>query len=185
MGQPMDWYIVSKFVHVAAAVLWLGGGISHVLLASMAMARRSDGDFISTIRNVAVLGKRVLVPCTVVTLISGLTMVWLGGLGFDAWIVLGLVGILATGAIGGMVLGPMSRKTATLSDDSTKTTDAIAAGRKMLPFAKADSAMLVAIVYLMVTKPSWADTAQWLVPLAMAAALGLYFLSRKDEPANA
>jgi hypothetical protein len=176
----MDSFTFSKLVHVAAAILWLGGGMSHVLLGAMAISRAHDADFLSAIRNVAVLGKRVLVPCMVVTLLTGLSMMWLGGLGLEAWLVFGLLGILATGAIGGMVLGPLSEKTSALSDDPATRAEAIATGRRVVRFAAADSIVLLLIVYFMVVRPGWQHTLLWLLPLAVALGLSGVILSRKD-----
>jgi uncharacterized membrane protein len=180
----MDAFSISKFIHVAAAVLWLGGGISHVILGFMARSKGNDDDLLSVVRNVAKLGKNVLVPCTVVTLLSGLAMVWFGGLTWDAWIVFGLLGILATGAIGGMVLGPTSEKVAGLAGDSARRSEALVLSDKLLRFASADSAGLAAIVYLMVMKPTWQDTAGWVSPLIVTGVLVAYFLmlrTRRNE----
>ena len=58
----MDLYLTAKFVHVTAAVLWLGGGLSLMLLAALSRRAGQRDDLFTTIRLVTVLAPRVFVP---------------------------------------------------------------------------------------------------------------------------
>src|SRR5688572_26141766 len=89
----MDWYTIVKFVHIVAAMAWLGGGLA-MLVASALMAR--DPDPSARLRFMGLMNALALpffIPSSSIVLVSGLVMAWLW-VGFaDAWLVLALVGI--------------------------------------------------------------------------------------------
>lgn len=151
----MDWYILSKFLHIACAVVWLGGGLGLVVLGIVADRARRDDDLLTVIRMVTLLAPRVFIPGSILVLVSGLVMVWLGGHLWDAWLVIGLTGIFITAGIGMTVLGPLADKTARLAATKGGRSAALAAGRRLLRVARIDYVLQFAIVFAMVAKPSW------------------------------
>jgi uncharacterized membrane protein len=161
----MDTYLIAKFMHIACAVIWLGGGFALVVLGLIADRARSTADFLAVMRMVTQLAPRLFIPGSLLVLLFGLIMVWLGQLAFDAWIVIGLAGIAATAAIGTFILGPMAGRVVALSGNPATHGEAVRVGRRMLTFAKVDYVLQFAIVFVMVLKPVWSD-------LAILAGLG-------------
>jgi Predicted integral membrane protein (DUF2269) len=177
----MSWYLLLKFIHVAAAIAWLGGAGATIFAAAMTASYRSR---INIIEMVSYLSNRIFIPSLVIVLVTGATAWWIGALSFDAWVAWGLVGILITGGIGATILGPTAEK----------LNKAIAAGApeaevapqllKLLRLAQADLVGLSSIVFAMVMKPSWSDGWLLIVMLIVVLAGAGYFLSRsKMQPA--
>ena len=103
-------YDIAKFFHVILAIAWLGGGFSVILFGALAARRGDQANLTQTGRNTEVLAKRVFVPSTVAILILGIYMVWTQYAFTEARVISGLVGILLTGAMGGMVLTPLAKQ---------------------------------------------------------------------------
>ena len=183
----MDTYTALKFLHVAFAIAWLGGGLTMVLLGLLAERARDEARLMAVIGQVVLVAHRVFIPSTVLVLLFGVLMVWTAGYGWsEAWIVLGLVGIVVTGFLGARVLTPLAERSAKLSTEPGKGPEASAAARRLLAVAKFDMAMLFSIVLLMVAKPGWSNWPLLLVVAAVLALAGLAFLrpvSRTAVPA--
>jgi hypothetical protein len=105
-------------------------------------------------------------------------MVWTGGLAWgEAWVVLGLLGILVTGGLGARVLTPLAEQVKALYATPGKQPEAFIAARRLLAVAKFDMVMLFSIVLLLVAKPGWNDWPLLLV-LAIGSRLDGYHLQR-------
>lgn len=167
----MDAYLLLKFTHVVSAIVWLGGGFAMVLLAMLFAKRPDPTDLLGVIRLIAYLGPRLFIPVSVITLLTGLATTYVGGFGWPAWVVLGLVGIAATALIGALKLGPACENALALAE-----AEGVQAARhemlKLLPFARFDYAIQFAIVFLMVAKPDWQDLPV-LLGLAMTVLIAL------------
>jgi uncharacterized membrane protein len=165
----MDFALLIKFAHVSAAMVWLGGGLAMILAATLMGPNARPDQIMSVIRMVALIGPRLLMPASIATLLTGLWLAIYGGYGWPAWLVLGLVGIAFTAALGALVLGPTSeraaRTAASLGNDA-----AMGDARRLIRIGRFDYVVQFAIVFLMVAKPDWSE-----VPLL--AAIGLAVLA--------
>src|SRR4051812_29948799 len=97
---PMDWYTLVKFLHVAFAIIWLGGALSLIVLGAAAYRASKTAEFTSVIRNVVYMAPRVFVPSGLAVLVMGLIMAFLGDLWGQLWVILGLVGFAVTFGLG-------------------------------------------------------------------------------------
>ncbi len=180
----MDWYAIAKFLHVACAVAWLGGGLGLVILGVLAERARDGAGVMAVIAHVVRIAPLVFVPGSVLVLLFGLAMVWLGGWNWEAWLVLGLAGIAATGLIGALVLGPLSERAMRLQAEG-RDAEALVAGHKLLRIAKADYVLQFAIVFAMVVKPGWSELGV-LAGMAGVVVFGLgLILIRRGQAATA
>ena len=170
----MDWYSIVKLAHVICALIWVGGGFA--MIVNGVLADRS-GDAEGTMRAIrmsADLGGRLMVPASMLTLVSGLVMCWFW-IGFtDLWIILGLVGYAATFVIGLFYFKPVSEKLATAVERDGVTPHALAEGRAMLRVARFDYTVMVVVVADMVLKPTFADSIT-LTAMALALLAGAAF----------
>jgi uncharacterized membrane protein len=150
----VDLYNVLKFLHILAAVVWVGGAILLQVLAQSALKSSLPGRVAEFAAEVELVGKRLFTPLSVLVLVLGVGLVQLGDWGFgQAWIVIGLVGIVATIATGAGYLGPQAAKLAKLVE--TEGADAPVVRTKvqaLLRVARIDLVVLVAVIFVMVTK---------------------------------
>lgn len=170
----MTLYEIAKFLHLILAIAWLGGGFSMVLLGTIAARRGAQADLTRIGRNTETLAKRVFMPSTGAILVLGVYMVWDDWSFAEAWVVIGLIGIVLTGAIGGMVLTPLAKRLGEMDVGP----DSAAVAEKLLRNARADLVMLAVIVWAMVSKPAWTDGVEIAAMVAVIVLGGVLFLRR-------
>lgn len=182
----MDWYSLVKFLHVVAAVIWVGGGFIIMLMAVRAdRAGDIDGTLVA-MRAAGELGASLMVPASLLTLLTGLTMCWFW-VGFtELWVLIGLAGFTATFLVGILVFKPTGDRLSALIAEQGPTPAAMAEGRRILKVARFDYAIMFVIVAAMVLKPSASDVAILTVMAAvLIAGAAAAFGSRGDKEAEA
>lgn len=158
----MDFYTIFKFLHVLAAMAWFGGGAVMLLQAILAMRQGSDEGLMRVTGSMGSLAMLWFLPASGLTLLFGLVTVLLGNLWGEAWVILGLLGALASFVVGHFFLRPMGEQAGKLIADG-KVAEAAVFGSRMIRIAMVDYASIIAIVALMVLKPSWTDILALLV----------------------
>jgi hypothetical protein len=179
----MDWYAIFKFLHVAAAVIWIGGAFIMIMLGVRADRAKNDADIVGVVRQVAWAADRIYVPASIATLIFGVVAATLGGWWSTLWVNLGFVGIVSTIALGVLVLTPRAKA---VEKEGGVTPKAVAISLEILTIAKFDATVLFVIIADMVLKPGPGDWG-WLVVFAavivVAGALWLTPVLRKPATA--
>ncbi|MGI9120051.1 MAG: DUF2269 family protein [Acidimicrobiales bacterium] len=154
MVATVDVYNVLKFLHIMAAVVWVGGAILLQAMAQFALKSNLSGRAAEFAGEVEVIGKRFFTPLSVVVLVLGIGLVQQGDWGFGKpWVILGMLGIVATIATGAGYLGPQMGKLAKVIE--AEGADAPSVRTKMktiLNVARIDIVVLVVIIFVMVTK---------------------------------
>ena len=164
----MDWYTIFKFLHVAAAIIWVGGAFIMIMLGLRADRSRNDAELVSVARQVAWAGDRIYTPASIATLVLGLITVWLGALWGDLWVILGLVGVAITIALGILVLGPRAKGIDAKFGAGGATPALAALCRELLTIARFDLVLLFVVIADMVLKPGVSD---WVTLVIMAIVL--------------
>ena len=184
----MDWYSLFKFLHVSAAILWLGGGFALVALG-IAADRARDNDAIGRIVDqVIFLTPRLMIPAAIAAFFFGAITAWLAWSLSYLWIWIGLIGFASTFLMSILVLKPRADAIGKVTAAEGYSDRAAAMGRELLSHAKFDFVILFVIVADMVFKPTLSD---WPLLLAFAVVLvggAFYFLAptlRKNGIASA
>lgn len=183
----MDWYTIFKFLHVSSAVIWIGGAFIMVMLGIKAVRAGNDTEMVGVVRQVAWAAERIYVPASIATLVFGLIVAWIGSLWGNLWIILGLVGVASTIALGIVVLTPLAKKVETGFAAGGVTSGVAATCREILTIAKFDLVLLFTVVADMVLKPSLSDPvilAIMAAAIVVAALLWLTPAFQKGMPAT-
>lgn len=182
----MDWYLVVKFVHIVAAMAWLGGGLA-MIIGTALLAR--DADFTARLRLLDLMNRLALpffIPASTAVLVSGLVMaaLWVGF--GDAWLVLALAGIAVSLGIGMAVIKPVGERIAARAAKEGASPAVLADADLLTRISRFDYAIMLCIVALMVFKPGWQDTAiLFVLGLIVAFAGALFLVPRRSRPAVA
>lgn len=147
------------FIHIAAAVLWVGGGTVIGIMGGRAIAANDRDHVRVVVQQAAFIGQKIFLPLSVIVLIMGILLVADGPWEMDLWVVLGLIGFFATAVTGATILGPRSEKIAGMIDASGGqfNDDAYTESRKLLTLARIDSVVLFLVIALMALKPTGDD----------------------------
>jgi uncharacterized membrane protein len=152
---PNHWYAVFKFVHVAFAVIWIGGGALITILALVAERKSDPMEVVLVARQAAFVGEKVFAPAGLVVFLMGVAMMINTNWGWDKfWIDAGLVGYAITFVTGIAVLSPMAKRIKTSAEESGPTDpNTMALISRILLIARVDVAVLFLVIADMVMKP--------------------------------
>lgn len=147
-------YPILKFVHVAAVICWLGGGVLLSILAAQVRRDGSAEELAATLNRIEWFGKRYFSLLMIVTLIAGIGLVQIGWSFSAPWVGIGFLGLFISGAIGGGYLGRKAREIkALVAEGGAHSAPAQAAIGQFLVAARVDIVVLTLVVVDMVLKP--------------------------------
>jgi uncharacterized membrane protein len=159
MASPQDWYGAFKTIHVVFAVIWIGGGFLISALAFIAELEHDVEGRTILAKQAASVSQRVFTPSALIVLFMGIAMMlndtgdllWSWG---SFWVTFGLLGFIATFAIGFGVLGPAAKRMESLiASGGANTPEVHAEMNRIFLVARADAAILMLVVVDMVAKP--------------------------------
>jgi uncharacterized membrane protein len=149
-------YNTLKFVHVLAAIAWVGGGM-FVQFHATRLSRANDPVKLATFaKDIEFWGLRLFTPASLLVLISGvITVIYSPVLNFsDTWIWLGLIGYALTFLTGALYLGPTSGKLGRLIDTRSPDDPEIQRGlARIFTISRLDLGVILLVVADMVFKP--------------------------------
>jgi uncharacterized membrane protein len=189
----MTRYELLLFLHVAAAIVWLGAGMVIQFFALRAERSRNAVEIHRVASEAEWLAMRLFVPASLAVLVFGLALVFDGPWGFDQlWIVLGLVGFATTFVTGLFLIKPVSDKIAAQAErDGGLTPGTLVEVERLLTKARSDYVVLLLVIADMVIKPTGDDVAVLIVMGLIAIAGVAYIVMRlraideRQEPARA
>ena len=176
----MSLYELLLFVHISAAIVWIGSGLLIQVQAHRAN-KVDDRDGLKRILDdVGALSNTIFIPASLTVVVMGVLLViesdaWT----FDQlWIVLGLIGYFATFGTGIAILKPRSERLAERIEHEGFSQGVIVQMRELLILGRIDFVVLVLVVFTMAVKPTGDDPGV-LVGMAVALAAGTaLFLSQ-------
>lgn len=170
----MDLYELLLFVHIAATVIWVGSGFLLLVLGLMANRTDDDAQLQRILADNESLAMRLFVPSSVTVLAAGIALMIDGSWSFEyLWLVLGLIGYLATFVTGLFLLKPHGERIHAMIERAGGMTGAARAEtRRLLTLARIDSVVLFLVIFDMVVKPTGDDVGV-LVAMAAIVVLGV------------
>jgi uncharacterized membrane protein len=143
------------FFHIAAAIVWLGGGLAIQVLAIRAN-RNDDPVRMTTIAHEAEwFGTRIFLPSSLLVLVLGIILTVDGPWDFgQTWIVLALIGYGLSFVTGAAFLGPESGRIGKLLAAEGPDSPAVRARiQRIFLISRIELVLLYLIVLDMVVKP--------------------------------
>jgi uncharacterized membrane protein len=150
-------YNALKFVHVLAAVVWVGGACTVQVYAFRALATDDPVKVGAFASDTEFVGTRVFIPSSLILLVSGIFTIhdssgaWSYSQG---WVQFGLVVILLSIVVGAGYLGPeagrIARATERSGVESPEVQERI---RRIFLVSRIELVFLLAVVFDMVVKP--------------------------------
>jgi uncharacterized membrane protein len=149
------YYNTLKFLHVLAAITWVG---STIYVQALATKVKGEGDptrLAATAKDIADLGTRLILPASVAVLVFGVWLVAVSPWDFtDTWVLIGLAGIAVTIVTGAGFLGPESARLSKLSGERDPADPEIQSRiKRIFAISRIDLVVLTLVVADMVFKP--------------------------------
>jgi uncharacterized membrane protein len=172
----VSWYEFLLFVHIAMAVIWVGGAAMMQFFGLRAINAPDPMRLVQVGQDIEWIGTRVLVPSSLLAVVSGILLVvdsdvW--GFG-DDWILLGIILFAITFVAGAFFFGPESGRVAKLAEAEGPGSPVVQARlRRLLALTRADLMLLFLIIFEMSVKPEWGDAWLWIAVAFFAALAGL------------
>lgn len=165
----MTRYELLLFLHVTAAVIWLGGAFMFQMYG-MVVRRGGDPEEIARFAGRAgFLSERMFVPASLVVILAGILMMLDGNWDWDQlWVVFALVTFAASFVVGLFVLSPMAKKIPVVGPTTPEGQALIA---RLFSILRVDLAFMYAIVFAMVVKPTSDDG--WVIAIAALVLIAL------------
>ena len=149
-------YELFKFIHVAAAIAWLGAGLAFQIMNARVASSKDPAAVAVMSEQGEWFGKMYFSTAAIVTLVAGIVMVLVGeGIGFgDLWITAGFVGIVASIVIGAVLIGrATSELTETITAEGATSSRVGMLQRRLAALGVVDLAILFTVAALMIYKP--------------------------------
>jgi uncharacterized membrane protein len=97
-------YDLFKFLHIVGAIVWVGGVITAGIITAL-VAREKDRTVLAALaRQSRFYGMVVLGPAAGLTLIAGIVMIAVSGLGVPFWVIWGFGAIIVSMALGATLI---------------------------------------------------------------------------------
>jgi uncharacterized membrane protein len=149
----MTWYELFLFLHIAMAVVWVGGGFFLQMLALRILGSKDEARVAAFAGDIEVLGLRIFTPSSVVLLLTGIGLVSNGNWDWsEPFVTVGLLVWLASFVAGVGYLGPTSGKIkAEMGANGTSPRAQQLIGN-MLRYSRIELVLLWIVVFMMVVK---------------------------------
>jgi hypothetical protein len=191
----MTAYELYLLLHVTAAIAWVGAAFLMVVLMTRASCAHASSRAVALAGDSEWLGLRLYLPANAVVLVSALLLVREGPWTLDMlWIGLGIAGFALSFAIGATVFGPGWARVGKLAHDEGADSPSVRARlQRLIVVSWLDLGILLAVVFVMVVKPTGDERATVALALAIpvcVTAMGLLLLrterrKRPEAPAAA
>ena len=149
----MTWYELFLFLHIASAIVWVGGGFFLQMLALRVLGAKDDVRIAAFAGDVEVLGMRVFTPSSLLLIATGVGLVLNGNWDWsEPFISVGLLVWVVSFIAGVAYLGPTSGKIKKEMQSGGATPRAQELIGNVLRYSRIELVLLWIVVFMMVVK---------------------------------
>jgi uncharacterized membrane protein len=147
-------YGIIKYLHVLLAITAVGSNITYG--AWYARSAREPEHLSFALRGIRFIDERIANPCYGLLLLTGLVLVFVGKLPWPRWIITALVLYVVLVVLAAAGYGPaLRRQIAALEAEGSRSTNYLRWARRARVTGIATVPFVLAIVFMMVVKPSF------------------------------
>jgi uncharacterized membrane protein len=150
-------YTGFKFVHVLAAVVWVGGACVVQVYALLALRTNDPVRVAAFAGDTEFVGTRIFIPASLILLVSGLFTVHESGGAWSysqGWVQFGVAIVVLSIVVGAGYLGPESGRIARATEaHGVASAEVQARIRRILLVSRIELVLLLCVIFDMVVKP--------------------------------
>ncbi len=148
----MTWYTLLKFLHVLFAITALGSNLTYAFW--LRRAGRDQARILFAIEGIRFLDRRIANPAYILLLVTGIAVGLVGEWSFGrGWLATAIGLYVLTAIVGITLFAPAIRRQLAAAQRDPADAAYAAAARRTNRLALLTTAVVVTIVFLMVTKP--------------------------------
>ncbi|HEU4971865.1 MAG TPA: DUF2269 family protein [Gaiellaceae bacterium] len=161
----MTWYEFLLFVHITAAVIWLGGAFTFQMYGFVVRRGGDPEEMARFAGRAGSLAERMFVPASLVVILAGIGLMIEGNWDWgQLWVIFALVTFAASFLTGVLVISPIAKRIPVVGP-TTPAGQALI--ERLFTILRIDLCFMYAIVFAMVVKPTTDDG--WTIAIAAAA----------------
>jgi uncharacterized membrane protein len=148
-------YTLFKFLHIVGVIGWIGGLVTFSMLSARAARERDQAVLAAITRLMRINGMAIIGPSSGLTLIAGIVMIAVSGLGVPLWVIWGFAAIIVSMVLGVTLIGRTSkelREVAAAAEPSEPRLNALQ--RRLVALNIINVLVLLSAVWAMVFKPA-------------------------------
>jgi uncharacterized membrane protein len=171
----VTWYELLLFVHIAAAMIWLGGAFTFQMYGAVVRRGGDPAELARFAGRAGVLGERMFVPASLVVVLAGVGLMIDGNWDWSQlWVVFALVTFAASFVTGLFVISPVAKRIPVVGPTTPAGQSLI---ERLFTILRIDLAFMYAIVFAMVVKPTTDDGWTIVIAAAVLVVLTIAFLA--------
>ena len=171
----MSWYEFLLFVHITAAVIWLGGAFTFQMYGAVVRRGGDPEEMARFAGRAGALGERMFVPASLLVVLAGVGLMLEGSWDWgELWVLFALVAFAASFVTGLFVISPMAKKIPVVGPTTPAGQSLI---QRLFTILRIDLVYMYAIVFAMVVKPTGDDGWTIAIVVAVLVALTAVFLA--------
>jgi uncharacterized membrane protein len=97
-------YNLFKFLHIVGATVWIGGVITAAIITARVAREKNQMALAAVARQTRFHGMAVIGPSVGLTLIAGIVMIAVSGLGVPLWVIWGFASMIVSMALGATLI---------------------------------------------------------------------------------
>lgn len=142
-------------LHILGVVVWMGTGLVMALLSRRATNEGKTDKMLELAETMEWLTPRTFIPASLITLISGVLMVYISERIFitDLWIILSFGGVILSVILGGGIIGSINKQILRLKNDESKEKDCAPLYSRLIFFHRLDLIIMLLVLIDMLVKP--------------------------------
>ena len=103
-------YTLFKFLHIVGVIGWIGGVVTFSILSARVAREQNQAVLEAITRLMRINGMAVIGPASGLTLIAGIVMIAVSGLGVPLWVIWGFAAIIVSVVLGVTLIGRTSKE---------------------------------------------------------------------------
>jgi uncharacterized membrane protein len=165
----MTWYEFLLFVHISAAMIWLGGAFTFQMYGAVVRRGGDPGEIARFAGRAGSLAERMFVPASLVVILAGVGLMINGDWDWgQLWVIFALITFAASFATGLFVISPMAKQIPIVGPTGPAGQALI---KRLFTVLRVDLVFMYAIVFAMVIKPTSDDG--WVIAIFAVVLVGL------------
>jgi uncharacterized membrane protein len=148
-------YTLLKFLHIVGAIGWIGGVVTFSIISARVAYEKDQAVLAAMTRLMRFNGMVVIGPASGLTLLAGIVMIAVSGMGVPLWVIWGFTAMIVSSALGATLIRRANEEVRAVAAAAEPDDERLSAlQRRLVVLNTINVLVLVSAVWAMVFKPA-------------------------------